>query len=182
MKAGFTLIESLVVIGIILVMTLVFVPNLRLAERSQLLAHSASVLDQNLRRAEEMGLSAKEFHGLIPRGGYGLYFPGAGYTSYIVFADCSDPPTFRYNPSATICNGFPEKVEEVVLPNGLQLTALSPSSPLQITFTSPTPKITFSDASAEITTSLDASVTLLWASTGQTKIVRTNKAGLVEIQ
>jgi type II secretory pathway pseudopilin PulG len=178
---GFTLVEALVVISIILVITLVFVPNLRLAERSQLLGQAAQILDQDLRRAEEMGLSAKEFHGIIPRGGYGLYFPGAGYTSYIIFADCSDPPTYRYNTSATVCNGFPEKVEEVVLPNGIQLTALSPSSPLQITFTSPMPKITFSNATGEVT-GLDATIALLLTATGQQRVVDVNKAGLVEIQ
>ena len=174
MTRGFTLIESLVVVFIILVLTLITLPSYRSGEKILSLEQAAARLEQDLRRAQALALSAKEFHGVIPRGGYGLYFSLT--SSYILFADCSTPPNYQYDAGGAGCNGFPEKVEQVFLPNVVSVASLSPSSPLTIVYTSPTPLVTFSGAGN------NASIILqLTDNAAKNKTIRANKAGLVEI-
>lgn len=168
---GFTLIELLVVMAIILVLTLLVFPNYRLGEKIFFLEQSIANLAQDLRRAEILAMSAKEFHGMIPRGGYGIYAV-AGEDKYILFADCDQ--NYQYT-LANTCNGFPEKVEEVKLGSGVSVANILPVSPLTIVFTAPTPLVTFSGPGNEVTIIL-----ALTNDAGKNRTVKVNKAGLIE--
>lgn len=148
----------------------------RVGEKSLSLQESAVILGQNLRRAQEMAMSAKEFHGVIPKGGYGVNLI-AGNDFYIIFADCNN--NSQYDSSGTPCNGYSEKVEQVPLSKRgkiLGLVSGSSLSILNIVFIPPNPTIVMSgsDSQAIITLSLkeDASTT---------RTVRVNKAGLIEV-
>ena len=83
---GFTLVEILVVIVIIMILTLVALPYFLQAGKQFALSRSAHKLAQDIRRAQEMSMSAKEFGGGVPPGGYGIYFPNDSH-NYILFAD-----------------------------------------------------------------------------------------------
>ena len=168
---GFTLIELLVVMAIILVLTLLAVPNYRLGEKLFLLEQSTARLAQDFRRAETSALSAKEFQGIIPRGGYGLYLVN-GDDHYIVFADCDQ--NYQYTLTST-CNGFPEKVEEIKLGSGVTIANILPASPLTIVFTAPTPLVTFSGPGNEVTIIL-----ALTRDVSKNRTVQVNQAGLIE--
>ncbi|MDP3093713.1 MAG: type II secretion system protein [bacterium] len=171
---GFTLIELLVVMTIILVLFFLVLVNYRLGEKSFSLEESAAKLGQDFRRMEEMAMSAKEFHGKIPRGGYGVYLR-AGDSLYTLFADCDQ--NYQYTAAGTPCEGgYSEKVEEVSLGERLEISSLSSGSVLNVVFTPPIPLVTISGGANEAT----ATVAIKQVS-GKHKTIRVNKAGLIEI-
>ena len=89
MNRSFTLIEITVVIGIIALLTALILPNYRVGQRQFALQRSAHKLSQDLRRAQEMAMSAalsEETGGEVPEGGYGIQFQKTD-TSYILFGD-----------------------------------------------------------------------------------------------
>ncbi len=168
---GFTLIESLVVIAIILILTALILPDYNFGEKSLLLAAAAAQINQDLRTIEEMAISAKDFHDFVPQGGYGIYFNS--YTSYIIFADCSG--NFAYNPSGTFCNGFSELIEQKSLSGDVQFKSAAPVFPLTIVFTPPTPKVAITGGASE------ASVVLgLKSDSSRTRTIKINNRGLIE--
>jgi len=86
--SGFTLLEVLVVASIIIVLSIIVVVNYEFGGYQHNLQRSAHKLSQDLRRAEEMAMSVKEFEGSIPPGGYGIYIDyNIMPTQYILFAD-----------------------------------------------------------------------------------------------
>lgn len=173
MKHGFTLIELLVVMSIIMIISLLTFANYRLGEKSFSLEQSAAKLGQDFRRMEEMAMSAKEFHGKIPRGGYGVYLR-AGDSLYTLFADCDQ--NYQYTVTGTPCQGgYAEKVEEVSLGSRLEIS-LSSGSVLNVVFTPPTPLVTISGSANEATATVS-----LKDIPSRSKTVKVNKAGLIEI-
>lgn len=90
---GFTLIELIVVTSIIMLLTALSLANYNTGKQQLALQRTSFKVSQDLRRAQEMSMSAKEFNGVIPRGGYGLFFrkfPLSGYDYphlYMLFAD-----------------------------------------------------------------------------------------------
>ncbi len=171
---GFTLVESLVVVTIILVLLAAVLVNYRVGERNLSLNESAAILGQNLRKAEEMAMSAKEFQGIIPQGGYGINL-NTGDDFYIIFADCKKD--YQYS-MGNHCNGFPEKVEQVSLGKRSKIASLfsgSSLSTMNIVFIPPNPTVIMSGTGSQAVINLslkeDASVL---------RTVRVNKAGLIE--
>lgn len=174
MKQGFTLVELLVVMSIILTISLLTFANYRLGEKSFSLEQSAAKLGQDFRKMEESAMSAKEFHGQIPKGGYGVYLK-KGDSSYILFADCD--LNYQYTSSGTPCEGgYSEKVEEVSLGPRLEISSLSSGSVLNVVFTPPTPFVTISGVANEATATI-----ALKDIPSRYKTVKVNKAGLIEI-
>jgi len=91
---GFTLVELAVVIFIILLLTAVTLPNYRSGEKRLALQRSANKLAQDIRRVQGMAMSAEEFHGIVPEGGYGIRVRDKHgsppiYT-YFLYADCNN--------------------------------------------------------------------------------------------
>jgi len=169
-QKAFTLTELLVVMGVILLLLAIILPNYRAGERQFALQRSAHKLAQDLRRAQEMAMATKEFRGWTPRGGYGIFFKIEDPKNYILFAEISDPPNFQYD-------GESEKVETISLEKGVEIKELSPDSSLNIVFLPPDPTTVIQPAafSAKITLSLKDDP-------AKTKSVLVNKAGLIEIE
>ena len=131
LSPGFTLIEMMVVISIIVILILIAVPIHQGSKRELALQGAVHKLAQDLRRAQEMAMSAREFQGRVPRGGYGIHFNLATPTSYILFADAFTPTNHQYDSG--------EKVEDIPIGGGVKVDFLSPASPLNITFVPPDP-------------------------------------------
>jgi len=172
---GFTIIELLAVVAIIILLSSLILPNYRLGEQKFALENAIVMLNRNLRSVEEMAMSSKQFHSIIPRGGYGIYAEN-GASSYIIFADCGVSPDYRYTPTGSECNGFPELIETIDLGGQVYIAGLLPSTPLNILFTAPKPTVTISGSGSEaiITIALKTDST-------KTKIININTVGLIEI-
>ena len=172
---GFTLAELLVVTGIILLLTALILPNYRAGERSLALQRSAHKLSQDLRRAQEMAMSAKEFEGQVhPR--YGVEFDmNSSLNSYIIFADVND-------------NGKREPADQIVetidLEKKVTIQQLFTGEPpvsqnkIWITFKPPDPITEIRDPSAG---GLSLAGIQLVAD-NQTRTIKINKAGLIYVE
>ena len=159
---GFTIIELVVVMSIILILSAILIPSFKQREETLSLQRSAYKLTQDLRRAQELSMSVKEFRGSIPKGGYGIYLATSQPESYILFADCDGNHLF---------NGETEKVEEIKLEKGVKIK--SPPS-LTISFFPPNPQVYFSPDASTVSISL--------TNDSQTKTVKVNKAGLINVE
>lgn len=167
-NAGFTIVETLVVVGIIMILSVILLPNYKRFHDEFSLLRSAHKLAQDLRRAQEMASSAKEFQGGVPSGGYGIYVE-SGETTYILYAD-KNPEDQRYS-------GVNEIVEDPIsLEKGVIVQSVSPN-PVHITSKGPDP-ITLISGGGE-------SVTIVLGLEGdplKTKEVFVNKAGLIYVK
>lgn len=131
---GFTLLELLVIAGIIGLMSAVLVPAFRAGDQHLALERSLTKLAQDIRRAQDMALSAKEIAGAVPHG-YGIYFEPATYDDrYFLFAD------FDGNEAWT--SG--ETIETIELESSVSIYGLSPAAPMSVTFVPPNPEVIFS--------------------------------------
>jgi len=165
-QKSFTLAELLVVSGIILLMSAIIFPNYRAGEQEFALQRSAHKLSQDLRRAEELALSAKAYPGAPSsfKGGYGVNFQ-INSTLYTLFADLNDNKVFDPGEDLEIPN-----LEKKVKISGLS------ASPLNVVFLPPDPQVFISGGSeAQITISLETNPQ-------KTKIIKVNQAGLIAIQ
>ncbi|MCX5784002.1 MAG: hypothetical protein NTW04_06165 [Elusimicrobia bacterium] len=155
---SFTLVELLVIISIILILTVLIVPNFHLANSKMAVERAAYKLAQDLRNAEEMSMSSRGTDPLLfgsnlfPSGGYGLSFEDNS-TSYILFADCNDNNTYdTAKGSPTDCansgpaNTWPEKIKEISLESGVKIKKSFPDRLKHITFFPPDPTIKTSPA------------------------------------
>lgn len=164
---GFTLTELLVVAGIIFLMMGIVFTSWRSGPSELLLQRSAHKLAQDIRRAGELAMSAREFQGAVPQGGYGIHFKfPSENTSYILYADLNG------NESYDSPDGV---VETILFEKGVFLKSITQDN-LSINFRPPSPKISLDSLSAvSITLSLQSDQT-------QTKIVNVNLAGLIEVE
>ena len=176
---GFTLIELLVVTVIITILTAAILLNYKNTGQQFALQRSAHKLAQDIRRAGEMAMSAQECCGGIVPPGYGIWLE-EGNSNYILYAD-TQPPASPGNPTGG--NEFyvpaDDIIETIELEEGVVIQDINTSNKkVCINFKPPTPtiKIKFQD-SDEIN---QAIITL--ASGGNTKTVKVNAVGLVEVE
>jgi len=165
---GFTLMETMVSIGIILILSAFILPSYSRFSYTFSLLRSAHKLSQDLRRAQEMATSAKELSGGDVPPGYGIYLK-KNDTYYILYADT--------NPAAGNegYDGEDEVVETISLGSKVFIGEVSPAS-LSINFKGPDPTTTISGG-ADL-------VTIIFGLEGssETKSVRVNKVGLIYVE
>ena len=170
MNKAFTLVETLVVIVIIVILSLIILPNYNSMRQQLAFQRSAFKLAQDIRTVQEMAMSAKEFEGETPEGGYGIHF--SSVTSYIIFADDGNG---KYSAS--------EKVKDISLENGIKINSISPG--LQaIIFFPPDPEIFFMNNGGNDIVSLDDITINIALSSDTSKNVNIiiNRAGLINIE
>jgi len=170
-RNGFTLVEILVVISIIVFLSVTVLANYQKNSQQLALSRSAYKLSQDIRRAGEMAMSAKEFQGAVPQGGYGIYLKLSWGNFYKLYADTNGNE--KYDTS----DG---EVGTVYLEKGIILQNIFPSS-LSINFKPPNPTVKIKTESggdsslAIITLSLDSDSTKI-------KKVKVSAVGLTEIE
>lgn len=175
-KNGFTLIELLVVCSIIILFSALILPNFKAGEQQFSLERSSHKLAQDIRRAEEMAMSLKEFQGGIPSGGYGIYFSQsvrAGEINYDIYLYADTNGNEKYNGGEEI---EPLSLEREVKIKEVRADGVS-SDKTSINFKPPDPTIAISPGGnlTIITLSLKADST-------RTKNVIVNKAGLIYVE
>jgi prepilin-type N-terminal cleavage/methylation domain-containing protein len=174
MKKGFTLVELLTVLAIILTLISIFFPLYRTAQKQYILESAAQKLAQDIRRAQEMAISARvcgPCGNKVPPG-YGIYLQ-QGNTSYFIYADT--------NPAQgnEIYDGGDVKIETISFEGKVFIKNVNPSS-LSINFKPPDPKIRIGNSSQSLN---EASITIsLLNDTSKTKTIRVNKAGLIYVE
>lgn len=76
-QKAFTFVESMIVIAMIGILSVIIIPSYQSAKNQLALERAAVKLAQDLRRVQEMAMSAQDCEvcpgGEIPEGGYGLY-------------------------------------------------------------------------------------------------------------
>jgi type II secretory pathway pseudopilin PulG len=173
-ELSFTLIEILVSMFIIVLMAGIVFANYRQGGQQFALQRSANKLAQDIRRAQQMAMSAAGCPagtgcaGLIPPG-YGIYV-NQGNTYYILYAD-TNPPEGNGN-----YNGGDTTIETINFESGVSILSANPSS-FSINFKPPDPTINIRGAAGDVN---EGTITLSIAS-GASKTIKANKAGLIEI-
>ena len=164
---GFTLVELLMVISILLIFTAISLPNLKRGDELFALQRAANKLAQDLRIANEMAMAGKLIGSQFPRGGYGIYFPSTS-GQYYLFADSN---------GNSVYDGGDSIVENLSLQEkGVIIQSISPAPPLSIVFFPPDPIVKINGS-----TSTSATIVLQQIQSGKTLQVRVNNAGLIEI-
>jgi len=133
-EKSFTLIEILVSIFIIILMSGIIFANYRQGGQQFALQRSANKLAQDIRRAQEMTISAQKHNGIIPPGGYGINLDTNQSTEeYILFANQGAGCVYSVAEDDVIDKGNFEREVKIsqLLKDG------SPSSVLTICFLPP---------------------------------------------
>jgi prepilin-type N-terminal cleavage/methylation domain-containing protein len=168
MSKAFTLIELLVVTAIILFLTSLILPNYRAGDKGLALQRSASKLSQDLRRVQEMAMSAEEVSGSVPYG-FGIYFNISSPSSYILFAD--EDNSHNRNAGDT-------DLETIDLESNIIISNLSPADSFSVLFSPPDPAVWINDSSSGAV----GRITLSIIDDSNNKIIFANNAGLIYVE
>lgn len=169
--SGFTLIELLVSFGVLVLLSGLALTNWKAGSQNLTLARAASLVAQDVRKAEELSLSGRpaSCFASAPAGsllGYGVFFTSSIPGSYIIFANC--------NVSASYEALIDKVVETKTLEQGITLFSVSPS-PLSILFLPPNPDVTIEPGGALI------GKVILQNSQGKQKTLQVNTKGVIDI-
>ena len=174
---GFTLIEFLIVTSLIIILSVVVLANYEFGGYQLSLRRSAHQLSQNIRRAEAMGMSAREFGGSVPAGGYGIHLNRVlpDNTYYILFADIDGNGLYNTG----------EEIETIEFEEHIEVTQLCIVScycatTLDITFVPPEPIVKFNNNTDSAC--LFALVDLWSKKTAEILTVYINRVGLIEVK
>ncbi len=170
-QKAFTLIELLVVITIIVLVATIMLPRHRADDRRLALQRSAHRLTQDIRKIQEMAMSAKEVPGYPEfKGIHGIRFLRNDST-YILFADLNN--NRNYDTGERV--GDPLGLED-----NITVSALSPEhlNSLEILFIPPDPNVIMNPPLAPA--DIAAKITIE-ARNIQPIIIQVNRVGLVEI-
>lgn len=171
MNRGFTLIEILVVLTIIVIITGIVIFNTSLERQNSALLRSAQKLSLDLRRAQLFALSSKIYKtsGIVPCG-WGIHFNGIGSTSYIIFADLATMPDCSDRDFVRASSGS-EDFETTNFEPKISINSLS-GSLSDVVFTPPEPTVNF------VPSQTSASIVLI-NKDGATRTININKTGFI---
>ncbi len=168
----------LVVIGIVAILSLLTFANYKSGGSQLALQRSANKIARDIRGAQEMAMSSREFAGQVPSGGYGLFFwkdtaGGIDYPhKYVLFADLNGN---HYRSGA-------EDVEWFMLEKGVKFSKFyldgDEVSGSSFTFIPPDPTTCINDCTNNFT----KIVISLENDSSATKTIILNEAGLIYVE
>ena len=169
---GFTLVELLVVSGIVALLTALVIPGWRAGEGSLAVQRTAAKISQDIRRTIELSLHAKSYDceaGAIT--GYGLYVT-SNSTSYTIFADCNNNQ--RYDSASD------GPVETVSIEGPVNISSAT-NGAFGMVVVPPDPAIYLKDGSGTTLTSAEI-VIVAKNNSSLTRTITINQRGVVSIQ
>lgn len=186
---GFTVVEMLVVVAIIVLITSSVLANYRGGARESALLRSAQKLALDLRRSQSLAASSVLHYGQIPYG-YGIHFD-KNVNSYFIFAKC-DPTNLYYISGSNVCwSSYEEKVETFVPESGVNIKTLKGTNPcvvsaaddLDVVFKPPEPTTNIRKNSDNATACTTGEIVLsLEEEPLKTKTVIVSTTGEIKIQ
>jgi prepilin-type N-terminal cleavage/methylation domain-containing protein len=180
---GFTLIEVLVSLTIIMLMTTLFLSNYNSGIRSNNLSLGAQQLVSDIRSAQDKAIASTPYNGTtFPAGGWGIYFSTSTPSQYILFADSNGNKVYDAGEADPTKGGM-----IIPLPNSIVISSINTNNvshpktnTLDFNFLPPDPSTIIYDSTG-IATSSVAWVTLMNTITKQTAKVTVNILGLIQI-
>jgi len=184
---GFTLTEILIVLFIISLLTGITFANYRQGGKMMALQRSAYKLAQDIRRAQEMAIGARECKECTPvqiPPRYGIYSPKPTDSTYLLFADVNNDGLYNPAVDKIIATTSYESGVNFINASGTNCTGAWPPAGLRrvhLTFSPPDPKVELIVGwPPQFTDCAEIIMTLSYGSV--TTSVRINQAGLIEIQ
>lgn len=178
---GFTLIEMVTSVFIILIIASLFIANYRSANKRTDLVMSAQQLVSDIHYTQNNTLGLVKYNSAVPAGGWGIHFE-TGTSTYKIFADLDAPGEAGYmqfsadeglvNYGARVVD-LGSNVEFLSLTTGLSETPTA-----NVTFLPPDPQTNIYDGSG---TSTVLNIVLKDKRNSSIKTIRVNFLGLAEV-
>lgn len=190
--AGFTLIEMVVSLSVVMVVTVMFIANFHTANKRTDLIMTAQNLAADLHLAQNHTLGLVKYYysssGTVPAGGWGINFDATN-NEYTLFADLDAASTvpgsgyMEYDPVLEGNVNYGARVTQ--LPPGIEISELKTDAALlnsrvNVTFLPPDPRTNIYRVSA-IATSTTLDIKLKETQNNTTKTIRVNFLGLIEV-
>ncbi len=167
---GFTLIETIVVVAVISILSIVMLANHQGSQKQQSVQRAAHQLAGDIRRAQNMAMASVEHEGAIPDG-YGIHVI-KNKNSYILFADTNNNQ--KRNGAGD------EDIESIIFSSDVEISNIkpAPSAQADIFFEPPDPTtyINGDSSAGEYTT-----ITLIFPGTSYCKEITVKTSGQIEI-
>ena len=180
---GFSLVELMVTVAVIIMVTLMILPNYRGIAEQFALERSANKLSQDIRRAAEMAMSLRELPGgqAPPKGGYGVFFDVSSASTYKLYADIDGNESY---------SGVDSVIEEIDLERNVYIKQIETGEPIQtisagsVNFKPPSPRVKITQINPppegvknrmRITLSLENDP-------NKERTIRVEKSGLVDLE
>lgn len=180
-KEGFTLIEMIVSISMVVIVAALFIANYRSANKRTDLIMAAQSLVADLHLAQNNTLGLVKYGDIVPAGGWGINFDIAK-NIYTLFADLNAPETTGYLDYDVGEGEINYGARITQLPAGIEISNLkTDSSPaasqVNVTFLPPDPQTNIYDGTA---TSSALEIEFKELRNNSVKTVKVNFLGLVE--
>lgn len=189
LSKGITLVEVVVSIAIIIIFTIILIADFPAILRQFAISRATYKLAQDLRRAQDLGLSGaqvKDANGdlVVGKGGYGIYIDASSGNNkqYILYADTNLPLDYQYD------QGQDSIVETIDISReepGVSISRidnLTGGNAVSINFTPPNPTTTISNLNTQ---GGETGINIVLVSDADSSITRTvsvNKSGLIEVK
>ncbi len=174
---SFTLIELLVVMGIVIILSGTLLINYHSGERYFALQRTAQKIADDLNYAQVLATNSQEFNGIIPKGGYGVYFNLSFKNYYKLYADFDGNQNYNTSDGDVLGN--------IKLEPGIFIKTIS-SSPtgVSINFMPPDPivKITTQEGTVLGSVVITLCIQDTDCSRSNIKNIIVNQTGLIEVK
>lgn len=171
---GFTIVELIVAMAIMVTLALVVITNFRVGEKIANMAGATDDLMQSLRNAQAMALSGQKFSGVTP-GGFGIYMQttAGNNARYVKYAD-SDSNHAYTGVGEALPNG------SVTFPTGVYLQSVTPAGGALDIFFSITTGTIYVNGAQSVT---DAQVIVAHSALSTQKVIIISPvSGLIRVQ
>ena len=168
---AFSLVELVIVIGIMAIILTLALANYHQSNQRTELLNMAQKIVSDFRLAQSQSSALIKAGDQIPVGGWGLHFDLAASSSYKFFADINGDGQFSSGENDLTIGG-----REINFPSSVKIIGLSSGNSLDVTFSTSSPVINIWDGSATTT----AATILLQEGTDKSlEIVKINNWGLM---
>lgn len=176
---GFTVVEMMVVVAVIVIITAIVTVNYRSGQKQLALQRAANKLAQDIRRAQEMAMAAEEASACVGHLGYvygaGIYININEPDRYHLFGDCNGNNKYQ-----------PADMDIIIEPEDFKDVEIAPSpdntfKKLHIVFTPPEPAVYIKDVPDGQDVDLEGTTITLRIKNDptKTKTITVNRAGLI---